>query len=595
MPKKLLSRAVGKLAAAEMGQGTAFLIERFVKYYNVDMKEAKIQDIAKFKSFNDFFTRELKKGARPVVSDENALAEPADGTMSELGEIYKDAVLQAKGHYYSLEALLGGRSEDAAYFENGSFATTYLSPRDYHRVHMPLTGKLEKMLFIPGELFSVNPLTARNVDNLFARNERVVCFFNNEKIGRFAVVLVGATIVASIATVFAGLVAPAAGKKVTVYNYAKDNIVLEKGAELGRFLLGSTVICIFPKGKVKFAKGLANGTPVKMGERLGEIKKYPAPGTIASPAVSNSSPPPELSPLSLCSIIAPGTIFLPPPQKIAFRPLFPIIGNPSSRAQMLVKFLPAARIFVGLRVCRPDAAQGFGNARLAVKRNHLQPLRFRQFRRGEITQQRVRQTVEPKALEPVVRPEIELPVFLYDHCRHILLRCRAELANDFFRVPFVIFLDVSERADHPRIAARLANLISLFAAAVRPVVNRINPVVLRIVEKFVQIADNQRVKVKEKHPLPAQTRQIVVAQSRSLPVIAENQFRRHIEHRQRPGNNILVQSLCPLGKTVKVNIVRCVAFYRRAEFVDVFGTVISSPFDADNVKSFSHISPVSGK
>ena len=237
MPKKLLSRAVGKLAAAEMGQGTAFLIERFIRYYNVDMKDAKIQDIAKFKSFNDFFTRELKKNARPVVSDENALAEPADGTISELGEIYKDAVLQAKGHYYSLEALLGGNREDA------------------------------------GELFSVNPLTARNVDNLFARNERVVCFFNNEKIGRFAVVLVGATIVASIATVFTGLVAPSAGKEVTVYNYAKDNIVLAKGAELGRFLLGSTVICVFPKGKVKFAKGLASGTPVKMGECLGEIRK----------------------------------------------------------------------------------------------------------------------------------------------------------------------------------------------------------------------------------------------------------------------------------------------------------------------------------
>lgn len=181
MPKKLLSRAVGKLAAAEMGQGTAFLIERFIRYYNVDMKDAKIQDIAKFKSFNDFFTRELKKNARPVVSDENALAEPADGTISELGEIYKDAVLQAKGHYYSLEALLGGNREDAAYFENGSFATTYLSPRDYHRVHMPLDGKLEKMLFIPGELFSVNPLTARNVDNLFARNERVVCFSITKK------------------------------------------------------------------------------------------------------------------------------------------------------------------------------------------------------------------------------------------------------------------------------------------------------------------------------------------------------------------------------------------------------------------------------
>ena len=145
-----------------------------------------------------------------------------------MGEIYKDAVLQAKGHYYSLEALLGGDPKDAKDFESGEFATIYLSPKDYHRVHMPFAGKLEKMVFIPGDLFSVNPLTAKNVDNLFARNERVVCFFKNDKIGRFAVVLVGATIVASIETVFAGVIAPSVGKEKTIYDYSKDNITFKK-------------------------------------------------------------------------------------------------------------------------------------------------------------------------------------------------------------------------------------------------------------------------------------------------------------------------------------------------------------------------------
>lgn len=270
-PKRLLTRAAGCLAGAEMGRVTEYLIKSFIRCYDVDMKDAKIQDIKKYKTFNDFFTRELKKNARPIAADANTVVEPADGTMSEFGEIYKDAVLQAKGHYYSLEALLGGKKEDAAAFESGHFATVYLSPRDYHRVHMPFAGKLEKMLFIPGELFSVNPATAQSVDNLFARNERLACFFNNDKIGRFAVVMVGAEIVASMATVFAGRVAPG-GRDITVYNYAKDNIVLDKGAELGRFFLGSTVICLFPKGKITFAKGLKNGLPVKMGECLGEIK-----------------------------------------------------------------------------------------------------------------------------------------------------------------------------------------------------------------------------------------------------------------------------------------------------------------------------------
>lgn len=272
LPKKLISRAVGKIAAAEMGKGTTWLVENFIKYYNVDMKDAEIQNIEEFKTFNAFFTRALKKGTRPVVADANALASPVDGTMSELGEIYKDAVLQAKGHYYSLEALLGGDAKDAKDFENGDFATIYLSPKDYHRVHMPFAGKLEKMVFVPGDLFSVNPLTAKNVDNLFARNERVVCFFKNEKIGRFAVVLVGATIVASIETVFAGRIAPSVGREKTIYDYRKDNISFKKGEELGRFLLGSTVVCVFPKGKIGFDKKIMAGSAVKMGSKLGEVK-----------------------------------------------------------------------------------------------------------------------------------------------------------------------------------------------------------------------------------------------------------------------------------------------------------------------------------
>ena len=190
LPKKLLSRAVGKLAAAELGKGTTWIVENFIKYYNVDMKDVEVKDVNEFKTFNAFFTRALKKGARPIAAEAEALVSPVDGTVSELGEIYKDAVLQAKGHYYSLEALLGGDPKDAKDFESGEFATIYLSPKDYHRVHMPFAGKLEKMVFIPGDLFSVNPLTAKNVDNLFPRNERVVCFFNNDKIGRFAVLLV---------------------------------------------------------------------------------------------------------------------------------------------------------------------------------------------------------------------------------------------------------------------------------------------------------------------------------------------------------------------------------------------------------------------
>lgn len=272
LPKKILSRAVGKLASAEFGKVTSFLIKNFIKYYNVDMTEAEIKDIDGYKTFNEFFTRSLVEGARPVTLSSQVLTSPADGMISEFGEIYKDAMLQAKGHYYSLEALLGGDKEDAAPYENGRFITIYLSPKDYHRVHMPFDGQLEKMIFVPGELFSVNPLTANNVDNLFAKNERVICFFKNDKLGQFAVVLVGATIVASIETVFAGVVAPSGGREKNIYHYEKEGIKLKKGAELGRFLLGSTVICVFPKDKISFDDKIAKETKVKMGMPLAELK-----------------------------------------------------------------------------------------------------------------------------------------------------------------------------------------------------------------------------------------------------------------------------------------------------------------------------------
>ena len=273
MPKTLLSRAVGKIASANLGILTTFLIKSFIKYFNIDMSEAKIKDPQRYKTFNEFFTRVLKDGARPIDENKNTIINPADGTISQSGEIYKDAIIQAKGHYYSLEALVGGNYKDAQPFENGLFVTTYLSPRDYHRVHMPLTGKLEKMIFVPGDLFSVNPLTAQNIDNLFARNERVVCLFENEEVGKFAVVMVGATIVASISTVFAGIVAPKPIKKIYSYDYSKDNIILKKGEELGSFLLGSTTICLFEKNKVTFNSEINNNTKVKVGQPLGSIKQ----------------------------------------------------------------------------------------------------------------------------------------------------------------------------------------------------------------------------------------------------------------------------------------------------------------------------------
>jgi len=271
LPKHLLSRMAGKLAAARTGKLTTFLIKQFIAKFKIDMSEAKYPDPAHFKTFNDFFTRELREGIRPIVAGEENIALPVDGKVSQLGNIQAGRIFQAKGHDFSLRELLGGRDDIAAPFADGLFSTIYLSPQDYHRIHMPITGKLQQMIFIPGELFSVNPLTAENVPNLFARNERAVVIFSTAA-GPMAMVLVGATIVASIETVWGGTIAPAAEKEIRYWDYSEQDITLEKGAEMGRFKLGSTVVALFPKESITFAAELQAGSVTRLGELFATCK-----------------------------------------------------------------------------------------------------------------------------------------------------------------------------------------------------------------------------------------------------------------------------------------------------------------------------------
>ncbi len=274
MPKHLVSRLVGRLAAAELGGLTTFFITWFIKQYQIDMSEAQQSDPKAYKTFNDFFTRSLKPGIRPLSEDSTVLAHPVDGAVSQLGPIESGEIFQAKGHSYSTLALLGDQPNDAERFEDGDFATIYLAPKDYHRLHMPIKGTLSKMTYVPGDLFSVNPLTAENVPGLFARNERVVAIFETE-IGPIAMVLVGATIVASIETIWAGTVTPPAGKQVFTWEYptsGKDAITLEKGAEMGRFKLGSTIVMCFEKGAIeKFADGVEPQAVTRMGAPFAHI------------------------------------------------------------------------------------------------------------------------------------------------------------------------------------------------------------------------------------------------------------------------------------------------------------------------------------
>ena len=267
LPKQALTTLAGKFASARLGGLTTSVIRWFVGRYNVNMAEAANPDIAGYTSFNDFFTRALKPGARPLAQAD--LICPVDGAISQFGPIAKDQVFQAKGHTYSTTALVGGDAAAAARFENGHFATLYLSPRDYHRIHMPCAGELTRMVHVPGDLFSVNPTTARGVPGLFARNERVVCFFESAQ-GPFVLVLVGATIVGSMATVWHGQVNPPRTGVLRQWDYAKGQVSLQQGEEMGRFLLGSTVVMLFPQGPLQFNPQWSPTRPIQLGEAMAQ-------------------------------------------------------------------------------------------------------------------------------------------------------------------------------------------------------------------------------------------------------------------------------------------------------------------------------------
>jgi phosphatidylserine decarboxylase len=269
LPKGALTNFAGRVAGAKGGAMTTRMIRWFVGRYDVNMAEAANPDIASYSSFNEFFTRALRPDARPLANADFIC--PVDGRISQFGAIEDDQIFQAKGHKFSTTALVGGDRELAAQFQHGSFANLYLSPRDYHRIHMPCDGKLTRMIYVPGELFSVNPTTARGIPGLFARNERVVCVFDTAN-GPFVMTLVGATIVGSMATVWHGVVNPPRHSSIQEWTYADQNIVLKKGDELGRFLLGSTVVMLFPKDKLHFNDSWQPAGPVRLGETMANLK-----------------------------------------------------------------------------------------------------------------------------------------------------------------------------------------------------------------------------------------------------------------------------------------------------------------------------------
>ena len=265
LPKRALTVLAGRIASARAGSLTHTLIRRFVARYQVDMSEALDPRIESYESFNAFFTRALRPGVRPLARSDWVC--PVDGAVSQYGRIEHDRVIQAKGHTYSTQALLGGDQDLSATFKDGWFATLYLSPRDYHRIHMPCEARLVRMTHIPGSLYSVNPATARGIEGLFARNERVVCLFDTAR-GPFALILVGATIVGSMATTWHGVVNQPRFGAPRRWDYVPGAIHLDQGAEMGRFLLGSTVVMLWPTGPLRFNAAWAPGTSVRMGEAM---------------------------------------------------------------------------------------------------------------------------------------------------------------------------------------------------------------------------------------------------------------------------------------------------------------------------------------
>ncbi len=267
LPKHLLSRLLGFLAHCRCKTFKNTAIRIFMHYYPINLSEAQISDIHQFPSFNDFFIRRLKQGARVLPDDTTAVICPADGNISEIGNIHAGRLLQAKGQHYSLIDLLGGDLELAQNFMEGNFATIYLAPKDYHRVHMPVAGRLQQMIYIPGQLFSVNFTAANHIPQLFSRNERVVCIFQTE-IGLMAVILVGAMLIGSVVTSWQGQVMPSSGRKPFKTNYENSNIHLQRGEELGYFQWGSTAIVLFAPGNVNW-QDFQSGDAVLMGQTIG--------------------------------------------------------------------------------------------------------------------------------------------------------------------------------------------------------------------------------------------------------------------------------------------------------------------------------------
>lgn len=268
LPHHLLSRFVGFFAESEAPFIRKPLMKFFLNRFGIDLSEAVHETIDGYRTFNDFFTRALKPDARTIEGDPSDWVSPVDACISQFGTIEKGQLIQAKGKAFSLSALLGGDTQTASHYQQGEFATLYLSPKDYHRIHMPQKAKLLKTTFVPGKLFSVNPLTADNVSNLFARNERLVCEFESDQ-GRFIMVLVGAMIVASIETTWSGIVAPFQ-RKIIQQQLATDALDFEKGEEMGRFRLGSTVIMVFEPNALTWDDSIKKDANVKMGQRLNQ-------------------------------------------------------------------------------------------------------------------------------------------------------------------------------------------------------------------------------------------------------------------------------------------------------------------------------------
>lgn len=272
LPQHLLSRFAYRITRLEYEPLKDILIRTFISLYKVEMNIAVKPDPGQYLHFNDFFTRSLKPDSRPVAMQDECITSPVDGAISQIGDICADRIFQAKGHDYSTIDLLGGNEDMARSFSSGRFATLYLSPRDYHRIHMPIAGQLRQTIHVPGRLFAVNAHTTRVVDNLFARNERVICIFDTGA-GLMAVILVGAIFVGSIETVWGGEITPSSNRDISTINHDAKNITLQKGQEMGRFNMGSTVILLFSRDSLQWLPTMVPGKKILMGEKLGLIDR----------------------------------------------------------------------------------------------------------------------------------------------------------------------------------------------------------------------------------------------------------------------------------------------------------------------------------